>query len=392
MYQKTLNGFLNYEMEKVSFLFQNALEKNFKDWLSNIEPFLIEDYYESSMPNDINTMLIQQLDLINYANDDRFSREILNFFLKQLSNFIDNLKGKVNEFKLLHNRSPEQIKANFIGRMVTISNDCIRLRDCFLNIRDKYDKFMDRDEVGGPNDAYEALGVKIIRVSDVCLDTIIEDMTKCLDEQYFKILLSKEWLINDKIIVTIVETSSDYMRDMVHLKPEGQLFVLIKWHNRIKVEYMKGFMQNLSILSRVFRKCQLTDPAERTLFSNKITKEIITLEQWFNSMTSSLSQERNVTDFGALNLMTRIVKADDVEFLGVDIAALVKKCPDITSDMLFSILSLRGDISRADYKEKYEDYIVSSETSPQANDKSKSPKVAPKSDEAMAMLKRELKL
>lgn len=75
------------------------------------------------------------------------------------------------------------------------------------------------------------------------LDTIIEDMTKCLDEQYFKILLSKEWLINDKIIVTIVETSSDYMRDMVHLKPEGQLFVLIKWHNRIKVEYMKGFMQ-----------------------------------------------------------------------------------------------------------------------------------------------------
>lgn len=50
---------------------------------------------------------------------------------------------------------------------MTISNDCIRLRDCFLNIRDKYDKFMDRDEVGGPNDAYEALGVKIIRVSDV---------------------------------------------------------------------------------------------------------------------------------------------------------------------------------------------------------------------------------
>lgn len=60
---------------------------------------------------------------------------------------------------------------------------------------------------------------------------------------------------------------------------------------------------------------------------------------------------KNVTDFGALNLMTKIVKADDVEFLGVDIAALVKKCPDITSDMLFSILSLRGDISRADYKE-----------------------------------------
>lgn len=93
MYQKALNGYLKDAMEKVSFWFQNALEKNYKDWLGNVEPFLIEDYYESSMPNDINTMLIQQLDLTNYANDDRFSREILNFLLKQSSNFIDSLKG-----------------------------------------------------------------------------------------------------------------------------------------------------------------------------------------------------------------------------------------------------------------------------------------------------------
>ena len=90
-------------------------------------------------------------------------------------------------------------------------------------------------------------------------------MTKCLDEQYFKILLSKEWykysifgyvvnifycrfmirfrLTNDKVITTIIATSNDYMGDLENLKPEGQLHVLIKWHNRIKVEYMKGFMQ-----------------------------------------------------------------------------------------------------------------------------------------------------
>lgn len=49
--------------------------------------------------------------------------------------------------------------------------------------------------------------------------------------------------------------------------------------------------------------------------------------------------------------MARIVKAEDVDFLGVDIGALVKKCPDITSDMLFAILSLRGDISKSEYKE-----------------------------------------
>jgi hypothetical protein len=75
------------------------------------------------------------------------------------------------------------------------------------------------------------------------MDIIIEDMIKCLDEQYFKILLSREWLTNDKIITTIIETSKDYMNDLVHLREENQIGILVKWHNRIKVEYMKGFLQ-----------------------------------------------------------------------------------------------------------------------------------------------------
>ena len=50
-------------------------------------------------------------------------------------------------------------------------------------------------------------------------------------------------MANAKIITTIIETSNDYMNDLGNLKPEGQLYVLVKWHNRIKVEYMKGFMQ-----------------------------------------------------------------------------------------------------------------------------------------------------
>jgi hypothetical protein len=124
---------------------------------------------------------------------------------------------------------------------------------------------MDKDEVGGPNDLYEKLGVKISNVSAIwykintsldnfeanifyrlltsSMDIIIEDMIKCLDEQYFKVLLSKEWLTNDRIINTIIETSNDYMADLTHLRPESLLEILVKWHNRIKTEYMKGFLQ-----------------------------------------------------------------------------------------------------------------------------------------------------
>lgn len=89
-------------------------------------------------------------------------------FIKRKKIFIPYvLKAKVLEFKNIHAKNPSQIKGNFIARMVTMSNDCFRLKSCFLNIRDKYDKFMDRDEIGGPNDAYEGLANKILRVSDL---------------------------------------------------------------------------------------------------------------------------------------------------------------------------------------------------------------------------------
>ena len=43
--------------------------------------------------------------------------------------------------------------------------------------------------------------------------------------------------------------------------------------------------------------------------------------------------------------------AEDIEFLGMDVHSLVKKCPNLTSEMLFALLSLRGDISKSDFKE-----------------------------------------
>jgi hypothetical protein len=49
--------------------------------------------------------------------------------------------------------------------------------------------------------------------------------------------------------------------------------------------------------------------------------------------------------------MNKIIKADDIDFIGVEIGALIKKCPDMTSDMLYALLSLRGDISKSDYKD-----------------------------------------
>lgn len=141
-FSKALNAHLDHTKNKIAFWFQNAMEKNFKEWLSNVTPYTIEGNFESSMPNDINTMLIQQvflncavlnqklknnnlsfcfffkLDLINYVNDDRFSKETLKILIEQLNGFIELLKGKIIEFKINHFKNPEILKNSFTVRMV----------------------------------------------------------------------------------------------------------------------------------------------------------------------------------------------------------------------------------------------------------------------------------
>lgn len=104
------------------------------------------------------------------------------------------------------------------------------------------------------------------------------------------------------------------------------------------------------MMSRVLPKHKFSDPKERTLFSTQLKREIINLEQWFENMVPQIEENRNLFDFSVLTLMNNIVKADDIDFIGVELGALVKKCP-MTSDMLYALLSLRGDISRSEFKE-----------------------------------------
>ena len=91
-YMMALNSHIEFTKTKISFWFENAMRKNYLEWTNSVAPITIEGYYESSMPNDIYSMLVQQLELMNFANDDRFSKETLKFLMNELNMFVDILK------------------------------------------------------------------------------------------------------------------------------------------------------------------------------------------------------------------------------------------------------------------------------------------------------------
>jgi hypothetical protein len=60
-FKKAVNGFLNYMNNQMNGWLTNTIDKNFGEWLAGKKTIEIEGYYESNLPNDINTMLIQQV-------------------------------------------------------------------------------------------------------------------------------------------------------------------------------------------------------------------------------------------------------------------------------------------------------------------------------------------
>ncbi len=95
-YQKALNSYVENASNTMTKWFQNAMDKHFNEWISE-DPKMFDEY-ESNMPIDINSMLIQQLDLISYANDDRFAKETLKLINNKLNIFVENLKSKSTFF------------------------------------------------------------------------------------------------------------------------------------------------------------------------------------------------------------------------------------------------------------------------------------------------------
>jgi hypothetical protein len=91
-YRYILDCHIKYRRERLSFFFQNALDKNVGEW-TQMPSSNNDGHYQMALSNDVNTIVNQEVFLINTANDERFTRETIKLLLDQLGSFITNLKG-----------------------------------------------------------------------------------------------------------------------------------------------------------------------------------------------------------------------------------------------------------------------------------------------------------
>lgn len=98
------------------------------------------------------------------------------------------------------------------------------------------------------------------------------------------------------------------------------------------------------------RKISLKNYDECLNCTSKIISEADKLKNFFGRIAPKVGNFDS--PFEIIKRLAEVLRCEDSEILSLDLHSLVEKYPDMSEDQLVRLLSLRGDIPRAEAREK----------------------------------------
>lgn len=128
----------------------------------------------------------------------------------------------------------------------------------------------------------------------------------------------------------------------MHLRVRNFEYVILEAENLVARKYITALLQ---------KKMSFRTYEERRTAGAKILKEVNQIKSFFTKIAPKIAN-RVDSPLEAIKSLAEVLKSEDSEILSLDLHALVDKFPDVTEDHLSRLLSLRGDMSRSEIREK----------------------------------------
>ncbi|VDK39455.1 unnamed protein product [Gongylonema pulchrum] len=137
---------------------------------------------------------------------------------------------------------------------------------------------------------------------------------------------------------TICETVRDYESDYRHLRRAVHIEVLRCIELRIVAEYLNAIAS---------RKITCTEFHKRCAVAKRLKNDAAAIMRTFDPLLSPLevNGEEMETLPNVLHSMAEFISLRDKSMLPLEIASLLQKYPDITEDLLFSLIDARDDVT-----------------------------------------------
>jgi len=310
-------------------------EKN--DWYAGASPEVGPDgCFHTAAPVIIFQMIDQNLQVTKTISQHLTHKALL-LSVDSVSLYGLSYKEAVIEFKKKHFEDRSKVPF-FTHCIITVLNNCLQFIELALEMKQHYwsSDFKDQSST-----AYEKLIKTFQNLRDEAAQFLLEEALIDLDI-HFQDLITTKWLTSFISIETICVTLEDYFQDYTHLKPKNLEYIILEAEDIIVRRYIMAILQ---------KKLNFKTYEERRSAADKMTNEVDQLKSFFMRVAPLVKRDKD-SPFDAVVKLSEVLKSEDSEILSLDLHTLVKMYPDITEDQMTRLLSLRGDLSRSEIREK----------------------------------------
>ncbi|KAE8751434.1 hypothetical protein FOCC_FOCC001681 [Frankliniella occidentalis] len=322
---------------------RKTLEAEQADWRAGVAPEGDETdgFFHTSAPVIIFQMIDQNLVVTKIISQELTHRALL-LSMDQVAQYGHRYRDAIIMFKTRHFEDRSQVPF-FTHYMITIVNNCLRFVELAQSLKVQYWRpgVHDRDSAT----KLDLLLTTFQKLRNEAAQFLLDEAFLDLDI-HFKDIATPKWLTSSIPVDTICVTLEDYFQDYVHLCEKNFELVIIEAQNSVARKYLTALLQ---------RKLSLKELEQRRKLAKKVSDEADRLKALFRRVAPKVQSEDSPLD--ALKILVEVIRSEDAEMLSLDLITVIEKYPDITEDHLSRFLSLRGDITRQDIKEKLADVM-----------------------------------
>lgn len=314
-----------------------TLDTEKTDWYAGTSPEVGPDScFHTAAPVIIFQMIDQNLQVTKTISQHLTHKALL-LSVDSISLYGLSYKEAVIEFKKKHFEDRSKVPF-FTHCIITVLNNCLQFIELALEMKQHYWSSDFKDQ---SSSAYENLLKTFQNLRDEAAQFLLEEAFLDLNS-HFQDLITTKWLMSCIAIETICVTLEDYFQDYVHLKPKNFEYIILEAEDVLVRRYILAMLQ---------KKLSFKIYDERRSAADKITKEVDQLKSFFARVAPLVKRDKD-SPFDAIVKLSEVLKSEDPEILSLDLHTLVSTYPDITEDQMIRLLSLRGDLSRVEIREK----------------------------------------
>lgn len=310
---------------------QNTLKAEKEEWRSSTEPHL-ESYSRTAAPIIIFQMIDQNLQVTKTISEN-LTLKCLTLSINQVMKFAMAFQEAITEFKQKYFEDRKQVLF-FTQYMIVIVNNCLQLVELGSQLEKQYLMASEHNLTG----IFGKLKATYIKLRNDSVEYLLEELFVDLD-QHFEKLFTAQWLASNVPVDTIYITIEDYYQDYKYLVEANYNYVVPRTRAKVAKKYLVAMLSKRTSF-KTFEEC------------SKAAQKVVQESEHIRQLFSRLGKDYEGEDpFDAIVMLAEVLKSDD-DMLSFELHRVVEKYPDITDDHLMRLLSLRGDLSKSDIKDK----------------------------------------